>query len=103
MLHYYNIYKVRTLLILYIGIHFLSGNHIAEISADDFEGFNRYLLSLSMASNSLVEIPNDVFKTLKSLRSLSLQDNNIRSIRHQAFQVSNTNLATNILKNTLLI
>ena len=67
----------------------VAGNYIASIFPDDFEGFNRYLLSLSMASNSLVEIPNQVFKNLGSLRKLDLRDNNIRSIRSRAFQVRN--------------
>ena len=67
---------------------FFPGNYIGNIHPSDFEGFNRNLLSLSMASNSLVEIPDEAFRTLSSLRSLDLRDNNIRIVRNGAFHVS---------------
>ena len=65
----------------------VAGNHIADIDDEDFKGFNKYLLVLSMASNSLVEIPAEAFKSLTSLKQLDLRDNNIRSIRITAFKV----------------
>ena len=63
----------------------LSGQSIASLSADDFDGMLS-LRTLSLSNNDLTSLPSGIFDDLISLRELHLNSNNLTSIPHGFFK-----------------
>ena len=63
----------------------LSGQSIASLSADDFDGMLS-LRTLSLSNNDLTSLPSGIFDDLISLRELHLNSNNLTTIPQGLFE-----------------
>ncbi|XP_074832163.1 trophoblast glycoprotein-like [Carettochelys insculpta] len=79
---------------------FITGNQIARISSQDFQGLPN-LVTLSLASNRISTVESQTFSALPSLRYLDLSNNRLATIHPNAFNSRNNSIWELNLSHTL--